>query len=155
MTSPTVPALAIPVALAWARSCPGISAAQVGPSLPAVEKWASTGFITCPSVVGGSIDVDYAYRRPIYQFDAWSARLNSDGSASDNPPYGLAEALATRLANYTYAPVPVLALPAAMEPVWVGATIVRNEVAWTPEPDKSFAHYSVDIEIQWIERNPA
>jgi hypothetical protein len=155
MTAPTIPALATAVALGWARSCPGIIASRVGLSLPPVEKWAGTGFISCPLVVGGSTDMDYAYRRPIHQFDCWAAALNSDGSAKDKPPYGQAEALATALLNYTYQPVPVLALPPAMQPVWIGAHIGRSEVQWLEEPEKGFAHYSVDIEIQWIERNPA
>jgi hypothetical protein len=142
------------VALAWLRSLP--DGTPCAANLPDVTEWFDTGFLTVPAVAGGSPAVDYAERRPVIQIDAYAANRASAGSdaVSRKLPLGRAAALATNVLLGTYRPLPQLAMPVGFYPAYLVSTVARSEVRRIPSPGTSFAHFSVDIEIDWIEVNP-
>lgn len=143
------PANSTLVAIAWASAAEGIPANAVGKSLPAPDRWYETGFVVVQTV-GGSPHPLIPTARPIVQFDCWAANRNSQ-----KPPFGKAESLAERLRAATYRAVPEIAMPSGFEPVYVEYALARSEPRWIPDPNSSFAHYTIDIELGWISRTPA
>jgi hypothetical protein len=142
------------VALAWLRSLP--AGTPCAANLPDVSQWFDTGFLTVAAIVGGNPAVDYAERRPVVQVDAWAANRAATGSdaVSRKLPLGRASGLATNVLNGCYLARPQLALPAGFDPVYLVATVARSEVRRIPSPGTNFAHFSVDIEIDWTQQNP-
>jgi hypothetical protein len=141
----------VAVATAWARSL-GLTA---GPSLPPTDEntgtplWAPA-FVTTGLVVGGFPDLNLPRRNAVVQFSSYAVTPNSL-----KPAFGRAESNAMQLENAVNAEPPVLTLGAGYKPVWLSHLIVRLHTRWFPEPDTDWARYDVDIEIGFIEREPA
>jgi hypothetical protein len=145
----------VAIMVAWIQQVAGIPHAAA--TLPSPEGWFDTGFVTVPAVVGGNPDIYVPERRPVLQVDCWAATRAATGakSASRKPPLLMANALAETIVLATYpTPVPTITLPAQYLPVWVGAVYPVSEVRRIPEPTSGLAHFSVDIALEWIERNP-
>lgn len=151
-TPGTTPANSAQVAAAWLNAIPGLDApvATTRPADP--SSWANTGFVVV-SVIGSAGDRDLsASRRPILQVDAWAV---SPGSSK--PPRGMAGAIAERVRQATEDPamvgitvVPrsgsVGYAPAVVADVWLESGEPRE----IPDPDSSYAHFSMDIGLTWV-----
>lgn len=142
------------VMLAWLRQIAQLPASV---TLPPPEKWFDTGMCTIVPV-GGNPGVYVPERAPVFQVDCWAANRASAGATtvSRKIPHGAANELADKVVLATYAlNVPEVALPAQYLPVWIGSAVAISEVREVPEPDNSYAHYSVDVQLRWAERTPA
>ena len=135
--------------LTWLRS--------VDPSVPPASttrpanaaSWAGTGFLVV-SVVGDASGPDNDYRAPILSVDAWTYTPNS-GKPQWEWAAGIAQTVRNAAARGL---VPPAALPirsgyhrARVDTVWK-----MTEIRRVPEPDgSSYAHFSVDIGLGWVE----
>lgn len=143
------------IARAWLAQLPGIPVdgngrPQVATTLPDVEKWAATGFITVGPIFPGSPERYVPLQHPVVQVDCWAVYRNSK-----TPDFGTANELAEVIraaADLTMVePPPEITLPPQVRPVWLSHTEVIRGV--TRVPDELYAHYSLDLHIGWIERD--
>lgn len=151
----TEPASTFQVVKAWLQQVVGLS--TVSATLPEVATWFGTGWVTLPGVVGGGPNVYIPERQPVVQVDCYAANRAAAGSSavSRKVPHGQAEALANRIVNATYpTPVPAVTLPAGFTPVWIEFVNPVSEVRELPVVDANYARFSVDLQINWIERTP-
>lgn len=143
------------VAVAWLRQIVNLPAAA---TLPGVEGWFETGFVTVPATAGGNPNWYVPERQPVMQIDTWGANRAAAGakSVSRLPPLSRANQLADAvvLATYQHVPGTLLTLPNGFKDVWLETVYPVSEIRRIPEPDTSFAHFSVDIAMVWIERDP-
>lgn len=143
------------VAVAWLRQVLGLPAAA---TLPAVEGWFDTGFVTVPAIAGGNPNPYVPERKPIMQIDTWAANraTSTAGSVSRKIPLSKANQLADRilLATYEHQAGTLITLPPGFKDVWIMEVYPVSEVRRIPEPKSSYAHFSVDIALMWIERDP-
>lgn len=144
------------VMLAWLRQVAGLAPAGAAASLPDVSAWFDTGFVTVPALAGGAPNAYLPERQPVMQVDTWGANRASAAatSVSRKLPLGLANELADKIVLATYLPVPELVLPVQFKPVWLESVYPVSEIRKMPEPDTSYAHFSVDIAMNWIEQTP-
>lgn len=142
------------VMVAWLRQVVGLAAAM---TLPEPRGWFTTGFATV-TPVGGNPGVYLPERAPVFQVDCWAVNPAAAGAVSVSRKIPRAEAneLADRvvMSGYVLSP-PEVTLPAQYLPVWIESVIAISEVREVPEPDNSYAHYSVDVQLRWVERAPA
>lgn len=143
------------IARAWLAQLSGVPVdgsgrPQVATTLPDVEKWAATGFITVGPIFPGTPERYVPLQHPVVQVDCWAVFRNSK-----TPDFGTANELAEVVraaADLTMVePPPVLTLPPQVRPVWLSHTEVIRGV--TRVPDELYAHYSLDLHIGWIERD--
>ncbi|HEU4754002.1 MAG TPA: hypothetical protein VFU47_12910 [Armatimonadota bacterium] len=70
------------------------------------------------------------------------------------PPYGKAAALAetVRAAALAFAsPVDVVPTPGNYGPARVhAASLLQDEPLRIPEPDSAYAHYTMDLQMEWV-----
>lgn len=141
--------------MAWLKQILGLPAAA---TLPDVSEWFSTGFVTVPALAGGNPNWYIPERQPIMQIDSWAANRAASGSsaASRKTPLSRANQLADAvvLATYRHVPGTLLTMPTGFKDVWLSTVYPVSEVRRVPEPDLNFAHFSVDIAMVWIEREP-
>jgi hypothetical protein len=143
------------VALAWLETITGLPTGsngkkQIATTLPPVERWKDTGFITVGPLFPGTPEMYVPLEHPIVQFDCWAVHRNSKA-----PNDGLANELAESIreaANATmFDAPPEVTLKPGVRPVWLSQVyIVRGVVR---VPDDHYAHYTLDVHIGWIERN--
>jgi len=127
----------------------GSGRAQVAMTLPALEKWADTGFITVGPIFPGTPERYVPLQHPIVQVDCWAAWKNSK-----KPNYQaneLAEVVREAAESLMWAAAPVLEMPPDVRPVWLSTVDVIRGVTWVPDPN--YTHYSLDLHIGWIERD--
>lgn len=136
------------VAMAWLRTIPAL-AGIVAAELPKSGDWSGTGFVTVPGIVGGTPGIYLPERNPVVSVHAWATR----SPTSKRLPRGMAATLLEEAVAACYQPVPVLELPAQYKPVWIEYVKVILEPGPAPEPDTNFAHYVMDLQIGWIERD--
>lgn len=127
----------------------GSGRAQVAMTLPALEKWVDTGFITVGPIFPGTPERYVPLQHPIVQVDCWAAWKNSK-----KPNYQaneLAEVVREAAESLMWAAAPVLEMPSDVRPVWLSTIDVIRGVTWVPDPN--YTHYSLDLHIGWIERD--
>ena len=138
------------VAEAWiAQRVPGIVAAQVAGSLPAVASWLDEGFVTVQSIPGTQPNVDIPVRRPIIQVDTWGA----SGAQTAKPHWGKAFRLAEliRLATeegQEYGQT--VTLPDAYDGARVQAAYLVAEPSKVPGDPSGYAHVTLDLALDWV-----
>lgn len=142
MNAPTSPL----VAVAWLQRL-GLPAATARPADAAT--WSAAGFVVA-SVVGGAGAADLTgQRRPIVSLDAWAVSLNS----SKPPRNQAANLLETIRATVDdFAPVVVTPGPAGLyrDALVQDAWLVTSEPREIPDPDTSYAHFTMDVGIAWV-----
>lgn len=143
------------VALAWLRSLAGVPLdaggnKAVAASLPALAKWATSGFITLGPIFGSTDELYTPLKHPVVQLDFWAVN-----ATSKHPDYGLANELAEiareAIDLTTFEGVPEIVMPAAVRPVWLSSIYAVSGVRNVPDPN-NYAHYTMDVHIGWIER---
>jgi hypothetical protein len=136
------------VALAWAASLPGLSAAMVGDTLPRdTALWATDGFIT-PSVVGGGTNLYYRLGSPVVGLMCWAVTPDSDV-----PPWPKARNLAETIRAGTYAPGSrYLALPFCSENAEVKSSYFVGEPRRVRGDFGDYACFTVDVQLHWTPR---
>jgi len=143
------------VALAWLRTIPGVplgddGSKQVAASLPHVGKWAATGFITVGPIFPGAPERYVPLQHPVIQFDFWAVHANSkkpNFSVANN----LAEIVRAAAETNMWSDPPELELPPGVSPVWISGIDVIRGIVHVPDP--SYAHFTLDVHIGWIERD--
>lgn len=152
MTSPTlVHANHVMVAKAWLATCPDLPPNKVATTLPEVEKWADTGFITVGPIFPGTPGRYAAERGPVIQINTYAVF----STQTKRPNYGRANDLAEIILNYSYLwEVPTVTLPPGVKPVHLRSIYPVTEVYEVPEPDNGVAHYAVDMALGWMETGP-
>lgn len=143
------------VAVAWAQSIPGIPAGRVATTLPPLEKWVDTGFVTVSAVVGGTPHPDAPLYRPVIQFGFWSAR----GGSSTTPPWGVAFTLSEWVKRACEVDSPhrskVLTIPLDFEQALVRDATALTENRRHPVPSaESYAHVIMDVQLEWTIYRP-
>jgi hypothetical protein len=138
------------VAIAWIGSIPGLSTAMVGSTLPAdTSKWAANGFIEV-TPAGSTPALDYALRKPVVSAHCWAVN-----PGSGKPPVGQAANLAETVAAACRDESTVrrtLTLPVTGYPqAQLRAAIVRADPRPAYGDLGNYAHYVLDIEMDWIE----
>ena len=136
------------VAQAWLSGLPGFSTGMVGAVLPqATDGWATTGFVQVQPVTGG-IDPSSGLRTPHVQVDCWAVK---PGSAK--PPWykanQLAETVIAATIDGTGQQTPV-DLGTHYDPARILTVVALGEPRRVPDPDGSYARYSLDLAISWI-----
>lgn len=147
------------VMVAWLRAIEALPAG-VATTLPAVAEWFEDGFVTVPATPGGSPNIYIPERRPVMQVDCWAANRAAAGadSVSRKVPLGKANELADIIVNATYTepgelPTQVL-MPAGYKQVRIESVFPVSEPRRVPAPETSYAHFSVDIALHYIEQTP-
>lgn len=142
------------VMIEWIKQVVGI--APAAGTLPNPESWYTTGFVTVPGIVGGNDGLYLPERKPVMQVDTHAAARSASGAAtaSRRPPLGLASALAERIVSATYLPVGPIVLSSRYYPVWIESIYPVSSVRRIPESDTGYAHFTVDIALNWIEQVP-
>lgn len=143
------------VALAWLRSLAGVPLdaggnKAVATTLPALAKWATSGFITLGPIFGSTDELYVPLKHPVVQLDFWAVN-----ATSKHPDYGLANELAEIVREAidltTFDGVPEIVMPTAVRPVWLSSIYAVSGVQNIPDPN-NYAHYTMDVHIGWIER---
>lgn len=143
------------VAVAWLKGVAGVSAANVGDTLPEdTSTWSSAGFARMTSVVGGTPGMYAPRRDSIVQIDCFAVN-----PSSQYPPWGKAGQLAQLIINDTY-PSPVgtegrrvvtANLPSGFYGARVQTAYPMNEPRRTPADQGFFARYTLEIALVWVE----
>lgn len=140
------------VAEAWLRSLPSL-AAGVSTTLPTdVTTWATNGFVVVDVVGNAAGDVDTEMRETVLALHAWAVTPNAS-----TPPWGKAnqilEIVLTAMFDDTSFPVSVTLSPGTYDDAYVLTAWPLTEPTRIPEPDKSRAHFTMDIAIAWLRRD--
>lgn len=134
------------VAAAWLRlAVPGIGVATTLPSVTAAMR--TDGFIRVLTV-GGSPDVDNAFRAPVVAAECWAAPA-TEGSAQ--PPWGRANSLAEAVVAATYDRALMnVVLPLGDYPdVRVRTVVALSEPRRVENDPANYARYDVDLAFTW------
>lgn len=138
------------VAREWLKSVDGIPDGQVGTVLPTDNStWAASGYVQVTGVVGGTPAVDYLLAQPIVQIDCWA--VNAD---SGKPPWGKASQLAEHIRAGCHDAAgkrDLTTLPAAYNDARVLEVNLASEPRRVPSDEGSYARFSCDLSIKWIE----
>lgn len=156
MTAPVKHPSSTQVMTAWLKQVLNLPVAPA--SLPDVSGWFDTGMITIPALAGGNPNWYVPERQPIMQIDCWAANRAAAGSdaVGRKAPYSVANQLADAVVLGCYGSQAgvELTMPSGFKPVWLSTVYPVSEVRKVPEPALGFAHFSVDIAMVWIERDP-
>lgn len=139
-----------PVAGAWLATLPGITADMCSTRRPADEKYAEKGFVTY-QVVGGTPNNYTGERLPVVTFDFWGVNVGSQKA-----PWAKTASLGEVVMNGCFSQGDIdyigpIVLPASITGgAIVSAVNALTELRRVPDDSDSVAHYSVDVEIQWI-----
>jgi hypothetical protein len=136
------------VAQAWiGQRVPGIVAAQVAGSLPAVEAWVAEGFVTVTTVPGSQPNIDVPIRRGIVQVDTWGAL----GVQTAKPSWGKALRLIEliRLATENQEHGTEVTLPAEYTGARVHSVYPLSEPSRLTGDPSGYAHATFDLAIDW------
>lgn len=143
------------VAVAWAKSIPGIPAGKVATTLPPRNAWQSTGFVTVDAIVGGTPHPDVPLYRPVIQLSFWAARTGS----SITPPWAEAFILSEYVKRATEVDSlyrsAVLEIPFGFEQALVRDVTVTIENRRHPIPSaESYARVTMDVLLEWTIYRP-
>lgn len=126
----------------------------VASNLPAIDSWPVLtapvrGFVTVPTVVGGSLD--YAGTRvPVLQVEAWAAV-----PSSDRPQYGAAEQLAEDIVAAAHAlndgASVLVRQRAGYAQALVQCVPMMTEPRRLDDPETGYARYLMDLCLAWVE----
>lgn len=138
------------VGVAWVKSIPGIPTGKVATTLPPLDAWQSTGFVTLDAIVGGTPHPDAPLYRPVIQFSFWAANSGS----SITPPWGSAFILSEYVKRATEVDSPyrsaVLDIPYGFEKALVRDVSVTIENRRHPIPSpESYARVTMDVLLEW------
>lgn len=133
------------VAVAWAKSLPGVDPSKVATSLPADPTvWATTGFVTV-TVVGGGSDVDNPLFEPVVSFDCWANSPNSNRA-----PWGQAGALAAAVQWGTYRRAPfTVPMPDGFHTARLLTVSALDVPRRIPSDGAGFARVQLAVEMVW------
>lgn len=110
------------------------------------SSWSASGFVTV-AAVGGTPHMYVPLRRPVLSVDCWGVTPNSG-----KPPWRLAHQLASEIyvaiLNHPVVPRP-LTMPSGYMGARVMTAIPRSEPVRVPGDVASYAHFSMDVEMQW------
>ncbi|WP_274029451.1 hypothetical protein [Streptomyces sp. MMBL 11-1] len=108
--------------------------------------WADTGFITV-AVVGGGAGMYVPLRSPVVSVDCWAVNPQSA-----KPPWGKANNLAETVQAACYGPINMrLELPGGFPDVRVLSAYSVSESRRITDDQSSYAHYSLDVQLHWVE----
>lgn len=133
------------VAVAWAKTVPGIDPTKVATTLPgAVAVWGATGFVTV-SVLNSDAAPDVPLFSPVVAFDCWTAATDSNQA-----PWGQASAMAAALqwATYRRSTVPVV-MPASYSPARLLSMYPVDGPRRVPSDPAGFARVRVTVALVW------
>lgn len=155
MSAPLKPVNSELVAVAWAKSVPGIPAGKVATVLPPLDAWQATGFVTVDGVVGGTPHPDVPIYRPVIQFGFWAAGSGS----SITPPWGAAFILSEHLKRACEVDSlyrsSVLSIPHGFEQALVrDATALTENRRHPVASPESYAHVIMDVQLEWTIYRP-
>jgi hypothetical protein len=155
MTAPLKPVNSELVAVAWVKTVPGIPAGKVATTLPPLESWLGTGFVTIDGIVGGTPHPDAPLYRPVVQLGFWAANSGS----SITPPWGAAFILSEYVKRATEVDSPnrsaVLTIPHGFEQALVRDVTVLTENRRHPVASpESYAHVIMDVQLEWTIYRP-
>ncbi|MFB7111728.1 hypothetical protein [Streptomyces sp. NPDC056291] len=135
------------VAQAWLNSL--FDTPIVAMTLPKdTSSWTTTGFITI-TTVGGAPDPYVQRRNPVVSVDCWALNPNSA-----KPPWGKANHLAetVQAACWDHARISrPLALPDGFPDARVLSAYTTSEARRIYDDQASYAHYSLDLALHWVE----
>lgn len=136
------------VAVAYLKTVPGLGS-NVATDLPQDNStWSASGFVQVMTV-GGTPNAYSPIARPVVSVDCWAVSPNSS-----KPPWGKANQLAEDIRAAVHGGV---LLP---QRVTVGAAYAKADVVEArilseprriPDDDADYAHFSLDLELHWIE----
>jgi hypothetical protein len=136
------------VAAAWVRSLVGRDFG-IGTSLPTDNaSWATSGFMAVGPIIGGSPNAYVPQRTPVVQLDAYAVTINSD-----NPNWGKASDIANFVYNACYEMTNfqvALTLRSGYQQAKVQSARPMIEPRRIYDDPGSYAHYQLDIALQWI-----
>lgn len=149
----TLPATSELVAVALLRNAPGVASGQVSTELPIDNTaWATSGFIQVGPVIGGTPDMYYARRMPIFQISCWAHNPNSN-----KPPWGKANHLAELVTNFIYAEQDQanikeeLILRPGYAKARVNTAVLLSEFRKIRETEGDYARYDADLQLTWVQ----
>lgn len=135
------------VAVEWLRSLADLPAGVATSRPTDAASWASTGFVVV-SVVGSAGIRDLSQqRKPIVSVDSWGVSIGSS-----KPPRNQAAALLEiiRAATEDFQPVTVNVGTSYDQALVTDAWMETPEAREIPDPDSSYAHFSVDLGLSWV-----
>ncbi len=136
------------VAVAWLQGIPYLGS-RVATALPTDNgTWSASGFVTAVAA-GGSAPMYVPMRQPIIGVTCWGA-----APTSGKPPWNLASQLAEAIVDATLDHVTVprrVTLPTAYAPAFVRTAYVINEPKRVPGDVASYAAYTLDLALGWVE----
>lgn len=141
------------VAQTWIGTrVPGIAAAQVAGSLPAVSSWLEEGFVTVASIPGTRPDVELPVRHPIVQVDCWGASGTSTAKPHWPKAYRLAELirLATEGGQVYGQPLDLDFATVDYLPVRVQAVYLVSEPSKVDGDPSGYGRVTFDLAIDWV-----
>jgi hypothetical protein len=134
---------------AWiAQRVPGIVAAQVAGTLPAVTSWVEEGFVTVTSVPGTQPNVDIPLRKPLFQIDTYGAAGVQTAKPHWPKAFRLAELF--RLATEAQAYGTEVALPAEYTGARVQAVYLVTEPSRVAGDPSGYARVTFDVALDWV-----
>lgn len=132
------------VTVGWLKAMLGIT--EVATSLP--DTWSTEGFVTV-SDIGGASDIYVPLREPIMTVDCWAVSASS-GKAPWNTASNYAESI--RAATFDFDNIgKLLTIGTGFPNARVKSVYLTQEPRRVPDDAGSFAHYSMDMYVSWIE----
>lgn len=135
------------VAVGWLNALPLLDA-PAATNRPAGTGWSATGFVVV-SVVGSAARPDATDNAPIVSLDCWAV-----AAGSGQPPWAHAAGIAQIIREYakTWTGSVDLDTSPGYNRARVASAWPVTEIRRIPEPDgSSYAHYSLDIGLRWVE----
>lgn len=140
------------VTIAWLKTLPELAAAGVASRLPKdTAGWSAGGFVQVSTVGGGGGVYSTQLRQPVVSIDTWAV-----ASGSGQPPAGKANQLAeiVRAATERTERFPALVQPGPgdyLQAQVLGAYLLQTEPREVPDPVGSYAHFTFDLGLMWVE----
>ncbi len=146
------------VAVEWAKTLGLVSGTAVATTVPDVSSWpvVSGGSSVFLQVVGtgGGVVGDTPLRRSVLSFDSWAAKANSDRPPLRVASHNLSDLIGQTSAYTNRADFPKrVTLPNGAHVIVYGAQPINDHPRRIPDQDESRAHYSIDVEMMWVEES--
>lgn len=144
------------VALAWLKGVPGLTASNVGDTVPEDNStWEASGFTQMHGVVGGDGGMYTPEQAPVIQVDLWA-----NASDSGRPPWNKAHHLGALIVADTY--ITTLGgtggnrdvsahLPPGYNGAYVQSVYPVSLPRKVPADDGSYARVTFELAITWVE----
>lgn len=135
------------VAVAWLRSLADLPAGVATTRPTDTSTWSATGFVVVSVVGSGGVRDLSQQRKPILSLDAWGVN-----PGSSKPPRNQASGLLeiVRAATENFQPVQVSAGTGYDAALVTDAWMEAAEPREIPDPDSSYAHFTVDLGLAWV-----